>query len=129
MGVEDKGGGWCGGCEEGKRKRLRLVSEFGYDIRHLVNVDELDPGFEIFIVVLPDELGVGCPTKMGGDALVALLEENATALNAEMGLVQSELPTREWLAIATARLLRDVELETGPVKADRLTDRFNVGRF
>ena len=66
---------------------------------------------------------------MGRYALVALLEENATALNAEMGLVQSELPTCERLAIATARLLRDVELETRPVKADRLTNRFNVGCF
>lgn len=106
-----------------------LVGKLGYDIRHLIDVDELDPGFEIFIVILPDELGVGCPTKMGRDALVALLDDNATALNAEMGLVQSELPTCERLAIATARLLGDVELETGPVKADRLTDRFNVGRF
>ena len=106
-----------------------LVSELGYDIRHLVNVDELDPRFEIFIVVLPDELGVGCPTKMGRDALVALLEENTPALNAEMGLVQSELPTCERLAIAAASLLRDVELESGPVKADRLTNRFNVGCF
>jgi hypothetical protein len=95
----------------------------------LVDVDKLDPGFEIFIVVLPDELGVGCPTKMGCDALIALLEENAAALNAEMGLVQSKLPACEWLAIATARLLGDIKLETGPVKADRLTNRFNVGRF
>lgn len=106
-----------------------LVGELGYDIRHLVDVYELNPGFEIFIVVLPDELGVGCPTKMSRDALVALLEENTTALNAEKGLVQSELPTCERLAIATARFLGDVELETGPVKADRLTNRFNVGRF
>jgi len=106
-----------------------LVGELGYDIRHLVDVDELDPGFKIFIVILPNELGVGCPTKMGRDALVDLLDESATALNAQMGLVQSELPTCEWLTIATARLLGDVELETGPVKADRLTNRFNVGRF
>jgi hypothetical protein len=117
--------------EKGERsgKLEALVGEFGYDIRHLVDVDELDPGFEIFIGVLPDELGVCCPTKMGRDALVALLEENPTALNAEMGLVQSELPTCERLTIATARLLGDVELETGPVKADRLADRFNVGSF
>jgi hypothetical protein len=122
--------------EEGKREqreRLRklegLVGKLGYDIRHLIDVDELDPGFEIFIVILPDELGVGCPTKMGRDTLVALLDDNATALNAEMGLVQSELPACERLAIAAARLLGDVELEAGPVKADRLTNRFNVGRF
>lgn len=95
----------------------------------MVDVNELDPGFEIFIGVLPYELGVGRPTKMGRDALVALLDENPTALNAEMGFVQSKLPTCERLTIAAARLLRDVELETGPVKADRLTDRFNVGCF
>ena len=104
-----------------------LVGELGYDIRHLVDVDELDPGFEIFIVVLPDKLGVGCPTKMGRDALVALLDKNATALNAEVGLVQPKLPTGERLAIATARFLGDVEFKPGPVKADRLTNRFNVG--
>ncbi len=95
----------------------------------MVNVDELDPGFEIFIGVLPDELGVGRPTKMGRDALVDLLDEDPTALNAEVGLVQSKLPTCERLAVAGARLLGDVELETGPVKADGLTDRFDVGRF
>jgi len=106
-----------------------LVGELGYDIRHLVDVDELNPRFEIFIVVLPDELGVGCPTKMGRNALVALLDENASTLNTQMGFVQSELPTCKRLTIATARLLGNVELETGPVKADRLTNRFNVGRF
>jgi hypothetical protein len=51
--VENGGGegmvGRCGGCEEGKKregKEVRLeglVGELGYDIRHLINVDELDP--------------------------------------------------------------------------------------
>ena len=64
-----EGKGWMVGLvdvvvvRKEKRERLRKlegsVSEFGYDVRHLVDVDELDPGFEIFIVVLPDELGVG----------------------------------------------------------------------
>ncbi len=111
--------------KDGARKLS--VGELWYDIRHLVNVDELNPGFEIFIAILPYELGVGCPAKMCGDALVALLVENPTALDTKMGLVQSELPTRERLAIATTSLLGDVELETGPVKADGLTNRLDVG--
>ncbi len=106
---------------------FKSVGELGYDIRHLVDVDKLNPGFEVFIVVLPYELGVLRSTKMGRDALVALLEENATALDAKMGLEQSKLPTCERLAVATACLLGDVELEAGPVKADWLTNRFDVG--
>ena len=66
---------------------------------------------------------------MGGDALVALLDEDAPALDAEVGLVQPELPAGERLAVAAARLLGYVELEAGPVKADRLTNRLDVGRF
>jgi len=110
-------------------ENFESVGELGYDIRHLVDVDELDPGFEVFVVVLPHELGVVCSAKMGRNTLVALLDDNLTALDPKMGLVQSKLPTCEWLAVATARLLGDVELEAGPVKADRLTNRLDVGRF
>lgn len=103
-----------------------LVGELGYDICHLVDVDELDPRFEVFIVVLPDELGVGCSAKVSGDTLVALLDEHATTLDAKVGFVQPELPTGKRLAVATTGLLGNVELETGPVKADRLTNRLDV---
>lgn len=130
-----RGGGGGGGEEDGMMWLVRevvvkvLVGELGYDIRHLVDVDELDPRFEIFVGVLPDELGVGRPAKMGRDALVALLDEDPAALHAEVGLVQPELPPGERLPVAAARLLGDVELEPGPVEADRLADRFDVGRF
>jgi hypothetical protein len=69
-----------------------LIGELGYDVRHLVDVDELDPGLEILVVILPDELGVWRPAEVGRDALVALLDDNAAALDAEVGLVQAELP-------------------------------------
>jgi hypothetical protein len=72
---------------------------------------------------LPDELGMGCPV------LVVVLDENAMVLDAEMDLVQSELPTCEWLTIATAHLLRDVELEMGAVEPYWLTNCFDVGCF
>jgi len=71
-----------------------LIGELGYDVRHLVDIDELDPGLKILVVVLPDELGVWGAAEVGGDALVALLDENAASLDAEVGLVQAELPTR-----------------------------------
>ena len=66
---------------------------------------------------------------MGRDALVALLDEDAAALDAEVGLVQAELPAREGLAVAAAGLLGYVELEAGPVEADRLAYRLDVGRL
>jgi len=95
----------------------------------LVDIDELDPGFEVLVVVLPDKLGVGGAAKVGRYALVALLDEDAAALDAEVGLVQAEFPAGERLAIAAAGLLGYVELEAGPVEADRLTYRFDVGRL
>ena len=78
---------------------------------------------------MPDELGVRGAAEVGGDALVALLDEDAAALYTEMRLVQAELPTSERLAVATARLLGYVELEPGPIKADRLPDRLDVRRL
>ncbi len=78
---------------------------------------------------MPDELGVGRAAKVRGDALVAFLDEDAAALDAEVGLVQAELPAGEGLAVAAAGLLGDVELEAGPVEADRLAYRLDVGGF
>jgi len=105
------------------------IGELWYDVGHLVDVDELDPRLEILVVVLPHELGVGRPAEMSRDALVALLDEDAAALDAEVGLVQAELPAGEGLAVAAAGLLGYVELEAGPVEADRLAYRLDVGRF
>jgi hypothetical protein len=105
------------------------IGELGYDVGHLVDVDELDPRLEILVVVLPHELGVGRPAEMSRDALVALLDEDATALDAEVGFVQAELPAGEGLAVAAAGLLGYVELEAGPVETDRLAYRLDVGRL
>jgi hypothetical protein len=66
---------------------------------------------------------------VGRDALVALFNEDTAALDAEMGLVQAELPAGEGLAVAGAGLLGDVEFEAGPVEADRLAYRLDVGRL
>lgn len=95
----------------------------------MVDVDKLDPRLEILVVVLPHKLGVGRPAEMSRDALVALLDEDAAALDAEVGLVQAELPAGEGLAVAAAGLLGYIELEAGPVEADRLAYRLDVGRL
>ena len=106
-----------------------LIGKLGYDVGHLVDVDELDPRLKVLIVILPYELGVGRAAKVGRDALVTLLDKDAAALDAEVSLVQTELPAGERLAVAAAGLLGYVELEAGPVKADRLAYRLDVGRF
>jgi hypothetical protein len=105
------------------------IGEFRYDVRHLVDIDELDPGLKVLVVVLPHEFGVGGAAEVCGDALVALLDEDAAALHAEMRLVEAELPAGEGLPVAAARLFGYIELEPGPVKADRLPDRLDVGRL
>ena len=109
--------------------RKGLIGEFGNDIGHLVNVDELDPRLEVLVIVLPHELGVGRPAEVRGDTLVALLDEDAPALNAEVGLVQAKLPAGKRLAVPATRLLGYVELEARPIKADRLSNRLDVCGF
>ena len=79
---------------DGEGEGEGLIGELGYHVRHLVDVYELDPRLEILVVVLPDELGVWGATEVGGDALVALLDENAASLDTEVGLVQAKLPAR-----------------------------------
>jgi hypothetical protein len=109
--------------------RKELIGELGNDIGHLVNVDELDPRLEVLVIILPHELGVGRAAEVRGDTLVALLDEYTPTLNAEVGLVQAELPAGERLAVPATRLLGYVELEARPVKADRLSNRFDVRGF
>ncbi|SRR6266702_203262 len=110
-------------------EEARLVGELGNDVGHLVDVDELDPGLKVLIVILPHELGVGGTAEVGGNALVALLDEDTAALHAEVRLVQTELPASQRLAVPATRLLGYVELEPGPIEADRLPDRLDVCGF
>lgn len=103
-----------------------LVGELGDDVSHLVDIDELYPGLKVLIIILPYELGVRCAAEVRRHTLVALLDEYATALHAEMRLVQTELPACERLPVTTARLLGYVKLEPGPIEPDRLSDRLDV---
>ena len=113
----------------GEERGLDLVGELWDDVGHLVDVDELDPRLEVLVVVLPHELGVRGPAEVRRHALVALLDEDAAPLHAQVRLVQPELPAGQRLPVPAARLLRYVELEPGPIEPDRLPDRLDVRRL
>ena len=99
------------GLRWGSWERSWLVGELGNDVSHLVDIDKLYPRLEVFVVILPDELGVRCPAEMRRHTLVALLDDDASALHTEMRLVETELPACERLPVTTTRLLGYVELE------------------
>jgi len=62
----------------------KLICEFGDNIGHLVNINELDPRFQVLAIVLPDEFRVCGASEVSGDALVRLLYHDTLTLNAEL---------------------------------------------
>jgi hypothetical protein len=61
--------------------------------------------------------------------LIVFLNENVASCDAKARLEYSELPALEGMAVPSCRLLRNVEFEAGPIKADRLSNGLDVGLF
>jgi len=110
-----------------KVEPTKLGGELGYDFDHLVDIDKLDPCLQVFRVVVPYERRLSRPAKERARALVLFLDENVFPRDAEIGLEHAELPSCQRMTIALGSLFGDVELETGPVEADRLTYGFYIG--
>ena len=106
-----------------------LCGELWDDFDHLVNVDELHPRFQILRVVVPDEFGLNGTTEKCANTLIMFLDENVVSCDAKVRFEYSELPALEGMAVSERRLLRDVEFEARPVKANRLSNGLDVGLF
>jgi len=106
-----------------------LRSKFWDNFDHLVDIDKLDPAVQLFCRIIEDEPRVvGAPEKRD-DTFILLVDELITSSHAERRSPYAKLPPRQGVAIAHCSTLWDVELEARIVKANRVSDRFDVGLF
>lgn len=78
---------------------------------------------------LPDESTVRCTPIKCACTLVRLFSGLAISSNTDVGLPQPELPSLQRQLIATSCVIFDVEFQSRPVEAHRLSDRSDVCLF
>lgn len=112
------------------RDKRESIRQFGHDRHELIWRQELHPRLQLFRVLLPDEVDVVNASEEGGRALIALFFCCAIRpLHLDICLPHAELPAYELLAVARRGHMRYVEVESGVVKPEWLTDGADVGLF
>lgn len=67
--------------------------QFGNDLDHLVDIDELNPIFEGLSLFVPNEGRLGAPTEEGTYTLVVFLDELVSASHPQAGGEQAKFPS------------------------------------
>ena len=117
----------CSGI--GRRRSQCSSSQLWYDFDHLVDINELHPSLQVFLVVVPNELRLLASAEERTCALVRLLHDPVCSPHAKLRLEYAKLPSIQWVVISAGRFFRNIKLETGQVEANWLTNRFDVSLF